>query len=302
MSVHPFHFVDVFAERALSGNPLALLPDGDSLTVEQMTAIAREFNQSETTFLVPPTLSGADRQLRSFTPAGFEVLGAGHNAMGAWLWLAQSGELEPDRTDFVQQIGSALLPVRVDRSAGRAVITMDQSAPTFHDEVLDRAELAASLGLTPVDLAGDVPPQVVATGVAHLLIPVVSRAAVDRAIPDSARLAAVLRAAGGEGAYLYSLAPDSRESESGRPGSLAYTRFFNPTVGIHEDPATGTAAGPLAARLVALGVVADGTTVTIEQGRALGRPSILRVTVAGTVVRLRGTGLVVASGTLNLAG
>ncbi|RIJ70506.1 PhzF family phenazine biosynthesis protein [Nakamurella silvestris] len=298
MTTYPFHFIDVFADRALAGNPLTLVPDADGLNEVQMRAIAREFNQSETTFLVAPTLPGADRQLRSFTPGGFEVLGAGHNAMGAWLWLAASGELDAGRTDFVQQIGSQLLPVRVDRSGARAVVTMDQSPPTFHAELRDRAELAASLGLDPGDLAGDVPPQVVATGVTHLMIPVTTRAAVDRAIPDSPRLAAVLREAGGEGAYLYSLqsGPDSVDDIA------AYTRFFNPTVGIWEDPATGTAAGPLAARLVALGRVPDGSTVAIEQGRHLGRPSILRVRVAGESVRLSGSGVVVASGILDLAG
>jgi len=295
MTAYPFHFIDVFADRALTGNPLALVPDADSLSEDEMRAIAREFNQSETTFLVTPTVPGADRQLRSFTPGGFEVLGAGHNAMGAWLWLATSGELDPERADFVQQIGAGVLPVRVDRSAERSTVTMDQSSPTFHAEITDRGELAAALGLSLEDLGGEVPAQVVATGVAHLMIPVATRAAVDRAVPDTHRLATVLREVGGEGAYLYSLEPDAG------PGLVPYTRFFNPTVGIWEDPATGTAAGPLAARLVALGVIADDSTVSIEQGRALGRPSVLRVHVAGSSVRLSGSGLVVASGTLHLA-
>lgn len=80
----------------------------------------------------------------------------------------------------------------------------------------------------------------------------------------------------------------------------AYTRFFNPTMGIWEDPATGTAAGPLAARLVADGIVPDGSTVVIEQGHATGRPSRLHVTISGDLVRLSGGGVVVADGTLHL--
>jgi PhzF family phenazine biosynthesis protein len=89
----PFVFVDVFASEPLTGNPLALVPNADGRPVERMRAIAKEFNQSETTFLVRPTRPGATWRLRSFTPIGVEVLGAGHNAMGAWIWLADSGRL-----------------------------------------------------------------------------------------------------------------------------------------------------------------------------------------------------------------
>ena len=83
-----FYLIDVFAQRPLTGNPLALVPDADDLAEAQMRAIAREFNQSETTFLLDPGLPGATWRLRSFTPIGAEVYGAGHNALGAWLWLA----------------------------------------------------------------------------------------------------------------------------------------------------------------------------------------------------------------------
>jgi hypothetical protein len=85
--------VDVFATRPLTGNQLSLVPDADGLDESQMRAIAREFNQSETTFLLRPTLAGATCRLRSFTPTGAEVSGAGHNALGAWIWLEASGRL-----------------------------------------------------------------------------------------------------------------------------------------------------------------------------------------------------------------
>ena len=87
----PFCLVDVFASQPLTGNPLALVTDADGLAEPQMRAIAREFNQSETTFLLRPSLAGATWRLRSFTPIGAEVAGAGHNALGAWLWLAAAG-------------------------------------------------------------------------------------------------------------------------------------------------------------------------------------------------------------------
>jgi predicted PhzF superfamily epimerase YddE/YHI9 len=87
--------IDVFAYQPLNGNPLALVIDAQELSQETMQRIAREFNQSETTFLLPPTRPQADWRLRCFTPAGIEVSGAGHNALGAWWWLAEAGRLHP---------------------------------------------------------------------------------------------------------------------------------------------------------------------------------------------------------------
>lgn len=291
MTTPRFYFVDVFATGPLSGNPLVVVPDADELPVPRMQAIAREFNQSETTFIVKPDLDGADWQLRSFTPIGAEVGGAGHNALGACLWLAQA-RLPRDRERFVQQIGQDLFPVRIDRRAEGVVVSMDQAAPRFGTVVADRAELAASLGVGVEDLAA-ADAVVVATGAEHLMVPLRSNEVVDRVQPDMARLGAVLRSVGGEGCYVYCLAAGQNEAD-------AYARFFNPTMGIPEDPATGTAAGPLAARLVADGVVADGSTVVVEQGHATGRPSRLHVTISGDLVRLSGGGLVVANGTLYL--
>jgi trans-2,3-dihydro-3-hydroxyanthranilate isomerase len=291
----PFVLVDVFAGTPLTGNPVALVPDADGLDTVRMQAIAREFNQSETTFLLRPQLPGATWQLRSFTPIGAEVLGAGHNALGAWLWLAAAGRL-PDAPDapLAQQIGDQVLPVTVIRDSGQpVVVSMDQSAPQFGAAVDDRAALAAALGLAAGDLVAEVPAQVVATGAGHLLVPLVDRAAVDRAAPDARRLAAVLAQVGGEGCYLYSLDPVNAAD------AVAYTRFFNPTMGISEDPATGTAAGPLLALLVARGTVPEGTSV-IEQGYALGRPSRITVTVSGERVRVSGSGVVSAEGALLL--
>src|SRR5499427_219418 len=101
-----FYFVDVFAQEPLNGNPLSLVVDAEDLSRETMQQIAREFNQSETTFLLPPTRPEADWRLRSFTPTGVEVSGAGHNALGAWWWLAQAGRLAlaDSATVFHQEI------------------------------------------------------------------------------------------------------------------------------------------------------------------------------------------------------
>src|SRR4051794_30254409 len=102
--------IDVFADTPLSGNPLAAVEDADGLSVTQMKRIAGEFNQAETTFIMQSTR--ADRKLRSFTASGVEVAGAGHNALGAWLWLAEHGDLGPLKSPrtFRQEIGSDVLP------------------------------------------------------------------------------------------------------------------------------------------------------------------------------------------------
>jgi trans-2,3-dihydro-3-hydroxyanthranilate isomerase len=290
-----FFLVDVFADEPLTGNPLAVVPDADGLSEAQMRAIAKEFNLSETTFLVRPSAAGADWRLRSFTPGGAEVGGAGHNALGAWIWLAQQGRVRPSPQPYTQQIGGDLLIVEVGLDdQARVLVSMQQSPPVYGRMTNDHAGLARGLGLDPGDLATAVPAQVVSTGAGHLLIEAVNRDAVDRANPDSGRLKELLKAVGGEGAYLYSLDPLCPES-----GAVAYARFFNPTVGIAEDPATGTAAGPLAAALVDRGVVPGGPAV-IEQGHRMGRPSRIRIDVAGSRIRIVGQGLIVADGTLHL--
>lgn len=289
-----FHFVDVFADTALQGNPLALIGDGDALDTATMQAIAREFNQSETTFILSPTDSTATVRLRSFTPNGSEVFGAGHNALGAWIWLVERKLGDGRLQKLTQQIGDDILPVQASRqSDGRVLVSMAQSAPMFGKKVTDRGRLADALGLKSSALDVDHPAQVVSTGAGHLLVPLTSRSAVDSAIPDSRSLSEILDDVGGEGCYLYSLDPFAADS-------TAYARFFNPIMGISEDPATGTAAGPLAALLTSRDESRSARTVVIEQGYSLGRPSKIRVSVKGDEIRVSGSGLIVADGTLYL--
>lgn len=279
----PYFIVDVFAEAPLHGNPLAVVPDADDLDDGLMARIAAEFNLSETTFLTRPTLAGADHRLRSFTPSGDEVFGAGHNALGAWWWLAASGRLEG--TEFHQQLGRDVLPVTVSPDG---VVGMRQQAPAVVGGHDDRRALAAALGLAPDDLVGLA--VTVAAGSPHLLVEIADHAAVDRAAPEARALLAVLKAAGAQGCYLYSR--DTAEA--------AYARFFNPTVGILEDPATGSAAGPLAWHLGRRGLAPWGSDVVIRQGAALGRPSRLIVTISPDATDLRGSAVLTASGMLHL--
>jgi PhzF family phenazine biosynthesis protein len=150
MDTVPFVFVDVFSDRPLEGNPLAVVPDADSIDEPTMRRIAREFNQSETTFLLKPAEDDADWHLRSFTAAGHEVTGAGHNALGAWWWLAIAGRLplHEGTNAFRQKIASKVLPLQVVSSGGAVrSIVMQQSAPEFGQTVSDARALADALGL-----------------------------------------------------------------------------------------------------------------------------------------------------------
>lgn len=292
----PFYFVDVFAEQPLTGNPLSIVPDAQTLDESTMKRIAGELNQAETTFLSPS--DKADWRLRSFTAPGHEVFGAGHNSLGAWWWLAESGrlKLKGGSNRFTQEIGEHLLPVEVRCKGDRPVaVVLTQSPPVFGNILEDVSELAVALGVKKSDIDTErLPAQVVSTGAGHLLVPMRNRRVVESVRPDAAHLAKVLREIGGEGCYVFSLDPVLSTS-------TAHARFFNPTVGIVEDAATGTAAGPLACQLVHHGIAKEDERLTIEQGYEMKRPSLLRLEVRGAVVTLSGSGVQVIEGRIRLS-
>ena len=280
--------VDVFAETPFTGNPLAVVEGGEALPDGEMQRISREFNQAETTFLLPSVR--ADWRLRSFTASGAEVFGAGHNALGAWLWLAETGKLgaldAPRR--FQQEIGEDVLPIVIERVHGRIYGRMRQAPLRLLPALEEIAPLAQALGLEVHDILTTPAPRPGYTGVAHLLVRLRDAATVDRAAPKHERLYAVLQATGAEGCYVYAHDPQAPQN--------AYARFFNPTVGLWEDAATGTAAGPLAAYLRTESLLRDDK-LAIEQGAKMGRRSILNIRLTPDP-ELSGSGLVVLQGVL----
>jgi PhzF family phenazine biosynthesis protein len=281
--------IDVFADEPFGGNPLAVVEDADGLSDAQMRRIAGEFNQAETTFLMRS--DRAERALRSFTANGSEVFGAGHNALGAWLWLGEHGLLGPLDTPrtFRQQIGTDVLPITLVNADGRVHGRMKQ-APLRLSPPLDETDaLTGALGLARADVMPFPAPRAADTGAAHLMVRLRDAAAVDSAAPSATALLSVLRAAGAEGCYVYAFDPDSPDT--------AYARFFNPTVGLWEDAATGTAAGPLCALLGAEGLLNAERTLVVEQGVKMGRRSCLHVRLKPEP-ELSGTGIVVLRGIL----
>jgi trans-2,3-dihydro-3-hydroxyanthranilate isomerase len=283
MGLH-FDIVDVFTDRAYTGNQLAVVHRARTLTAAQMQAIAREFNLSETVFTMSPTTSRATYKLRIFTPSR-ELPFAGHPSIGA-AWALASADMIPCG-DVVQECAAGLLPVRVDTAGARVSGGAPEVGPDLPGDAL-----AGTVGLAAGDLDPDLPAGVAAAGVPFAFLPV-APGAVARAEPDAAAIRAAVPDVTG-------LAVFAVDGESGR----VHARVFCPQVGVAEDPATGSAGVALGVFLAGRGVLPDGaTTLTVEQGAEVGRPSRLEIEVrvdGGVAVEtaVRGAVQMVAKGEL----
>jgi trans-2,3-dihydro-3-hydroxyanthranilate isomerase len=248
-----------------------------------MLAFARETRLSETTFVQAPAVAGADFRNRIWTMRG-ELPFAGHPSLGTAVAVALSrGE---ERAAYVQQTPAGLQPIDVEVTGpGAARASMLQEPATFHDE-LDPAEIARTLGLDVGDLDAGRPPRIVSTGARQVLV-LAGREALARVRPDRERLDALLEGHGCVVAYLAAVDGPAARCRS----------FFVDPGGVTEDPATGSAAGPLLAWLHEL----DGTErLTVEQGVEMERPSRLECAVQGDRVRVAGEAVVVLTGTVEL--
>jgi trans-2,3-dihydro-3-hydroxyanthranilate isomerase len=275
--------VDVFTERVFGGNPLAVVFDAAGLSDAEMQAIAREMNCSETTFLLPPTRPDCAARVRIFTPAR-EIPFAGHPTIGtAWV-LATEKLLPPNRLRFNLEEGIGPVEVTLEGDPARpGFLWMRHGEARFGPELTNREGFARALGLAGSELLAGAPVRTGSTGSAFLYVPLRDREVVDRARLD----VPALLAAQGEGPNLgvFVFAPDP-DPKAGR----VYSRMFAPhTSGIPEDPATGSASGPLGAYLVERGLVAPAETVDIvsEQGTRMGRPSFIRIRVGMSAGRIR---------------
>jgi trans-2,3-dihydro-3-hydroxyanthranilate isomerase len=285
---YAFVQVDVFTDRVFGGNPLAVVLDAGGLTDGEMQAVAREMNLSETTFVLPATRPECAATVRIFTPAR-EVAFAGHPTIGTTWVLATRGRLGgAARAALEEGIG----PVTVELEGDPALpsfVWMRHRDATFGPEVPARAAIADALGLDEGDLLAGVPVCTGTTGSLFLYVPLRDRAAVDRAALDVAAMRRAVGEAPLPGVFLFTPVPPAG----------AYSRMFAPhTSGVPEDPATGSATGPLGAYLVAHGLVAGGETLHLvsEQGTKMGRPSFVHIRLHardGTPTDIRVGGAVV---------
>jgi len=292
---------DVFTDRLFGGNPLAVFLDGRGLAANAMQAIANEMNFSETTFILPPEQRGTDFRLRIFTPSA-EMPMAGHPTIGSAFALARTGVLEPARKNFVFGLGLGPTSVALTwRGSDLSFASMTQQLPTFSEPIADPAGAAGALGLPQAAVAGTgLPVQVVSCGVAFLFIPLATRRAVDNAASNFEAIDTFFRAArvDASGVFLFS-------HERGGDKATVYSRMFAPGVGIAEDPATGSASGPLGCYLVRHKVVAPAKAGAILnlQGVKMGRPSHVHVSIGVekggiTSVRVGGEAVLAGEGTL----
>jgi trans-2,3-dihydro-3-hydroxyanthranilate isomerase len=275
-----YSLCDVFTDRPLTGNALAVFTDPSGLEDGTLLALAREMNLSETAFLLPPK-QGGHFQLRIFTPRQ-EVPFAGHPTLGAALVVGRSVQLER----LTLETGRGLVTVRIERHAEVPVfgwMTQPQPTITRFDE---QAALLEALGLTRAVL----PIELYDNGIRHALVAVESAARVEKLVPDLSKLSL--------------LGVDCTSVFAGQ-GQNWKTRVFAPRFGIPEDPATGSAAGPLGLHLVRHHLVAPGTELILEQGAEIQRPSRLWVRVVGNAEEAReievgGQAVVIARGELRL--
>lgn len=263
--------VDVFSKAPLEGNPLAVFTDAREIDASLMQRIAKELNLSETAFLLPATQSGCDVRVRIFTPAK-EMLFAGHPTIGSAYVARALGLVPRDAAQFVleEQIGP--VPIRVE-SADDPLLWL-RTPPIAKKHGFDARACARAVGLQPDDLLPNVPCEIWTAGNPTLYVAVRDAAAVDRAQADTAALAALF-ANEREPICTFVFAPVK---------SGAYSRMFAPALGVPEDPATGSATGPLAAFMLAYDLApstADGARFISEQGAKMGRRSELYIRLLG---------------------
>ncbi|HEX3508872.1 MAG TPA: PhzF family phenazine biosynthesis protein [Candidatus Dormibacteraeota bacterium] len=265
---YTIHTVDVFTDTPLTGNQLAVVLDAEGIPGDVMQRIAKEMNISETTFVLKPESPGSVARVRIFTPTS-ELPFAGHPTIGtAWV-LFTEGRVPGGSVDFTLDEGVGPVALHAERGANSLTFWMTHPKVSFGDILPDRAGAASALGLADADLAPDVPIQVGTTGAPFVYVALRDAATVDRAVSERDALAKVFE----HGVFLFAAVARDR----------LYSRMFSPHVSnIYEDPATGSASGPLGAFAVKYGLVRRAPEVSLvsEQGTKMGRRSLVRIKLA----------------------
>jgi trans-2,3-dihydro-3-hydroxyanthranilate isomerase len=296
--------LDVFTERPFEGNQLAVFLDGRGVDATLMQTIAREMNFSESTFLLPAERPDTDIRMRIFTP-GAELPMAGHPTIGSTFALAHAGVIGRGSERFVFGLGVGPTTVELTWKAGAlSFAKMDQRLPDVRTPLVSTEQVLRAVGLDQSTLAPSaLPMEEISCGVPYILLPVATRAAVDAAVPDSSAIRQVKSAFGGDhtAIYVFSTQPAGDDV-------TAYSRMFAAGLGVVEDPATGSACGPLGCYLVTHGVVKGeaASWMVSWQGVAMGRPSRIHISItqdqAGAISRVQvgGQAVVVGRGSLLL--
>ena len=256
-------FVDAFTDVPYAGNQLAVFPDGSGLSTAQMQTLAKEINYSETTFVFATDDTDADFRVRIFTPSR-ELPFAGHPTLGTAYAIMDVFDIWPEKKETLRlamQVG--VIPLRKEKGT----IWMNQNEPEFFAQHADRKRIADLVDLSEADIADELPVEEVSTGNRILIVPVKTLDAMQRAQGNVTSMKDFFKA-DLIGPYLFSL-------QTTDPGTQIHSRFFAPHLGILEDPATGSAAGPLVGYLLKHKVFGDRFEIVNEQGVEMGRRSII---------------------------
>ena len=293
MKSYKYSVVDVFTNERFKGNPLAVVFTDSDLELSAYENMAREFGYSETSFIY---YSKADKALkiRSFTPTGFEIHGAGHNLLGAVCAAVLSGmEIfhEQDGKPFVI-MKDEKIHLSINQSDNKLPFVGMLQKPATIENFADTKIIAEALTLNPDDIGiDDLIPTVVKTEVTHLMVPVKNLEILNKSISIKSLLIKAANEYKFEGVYCFAILNND-------PQYFAQTRFFNPGIGIDEDPATGSAAGPLAGFLFHYKYINPSASYQLLQGVKMNQPSIIKFEVRPEGIWISGSSIMVMEGTI----
>jgi trans-2,3-dihydro-3-hydroxyanthranilate isomerase len=285
-----YYVLDVFTKEKYQGNPLAVVVTDVDLSLTEYKNIAREFGYSETSFIQYSEKFNYLR-VRSFTPTGFEINGAGHNLLGAvHTFVFDEKQFKANLTEFPEIImNDNIVAVSV---AGSKLGLLQQSA--LFKKSIPTSSLTKALSLSEKEIGYyNLTPTVVATEVSHLMVPLKNEDALTSIVTDKGLLSELAHTYSFQGVYCFTITKDT-------PELSIKSRFFNPGIGIDEDPATGSAAGPLAGFLENAGIVRKYQEYKINQGEVMNRASDISVQIQDDGIVVSGNSVIVMKGTLFL--
>lgn len=293
-----YYVLDVFSNKSYKGNPLSVVFTQGNLQPDEYSNIAREFGYSETSFVFYSTERKA-LDVRSFSPTGVEVgAGAGHNLLGAVCAAMLQGLpifSEQKENHYFVLMGETVIPLKVSIQDNRTAVAHAEQKKAVIGQIIPADKIAKALGLSENDLKIDeLVPTVVQTEVAHTMVPVKSLQLLNQCKPDNKVLIEISKKYKFEGFYCFTLAEPKQEH-------IAEARFFNPLIGIDEDAATGTAAGPLIGFLVKNNYIQLNTEYKILQGVKLNQPSLIETMVSNNGIRVGGASVVTMRGEIYLS-
>jgi PhzF family phenazine biosynthesis protein len=291
-----YYVLDVFSNESYKGNPLSVVFTDGNLGLQTYKDISKEFGYSETSFVYYSKQQKA-LNVRSFTPTGIEIDGAGHNLLGAVCGALFKKnpifEEQSENNRFVIMKHSAIpVTVSFDPVTQYPVVQMHQKSAIIQQEI-PTYKIAVALGLKIEDLdVNAFVPTIVKTEVTHMMVPIKNSRILNEIVPDNKLLIEISKEYRSDGFYCFTI--------SDQNDNIAETRFFNPVIGINEDPATGTAAGPLIGFLTQKKYTKPNQEYKILQGVKLNQPSIIEVMNRENDILVGGSSIITMKGELYL--